>query len=99
MRHRRTAGQGLVPPGHSCRRRSGGMDMRPRSRTITRRAMLTTVLVGATAALLTEATRPALAASTLGTATAPFEAPKQGSDYVVNFMTTQITPTDVKVYE
>src|SRR5437763_1810455 len=74
------------------------MDMRPRSRTITRRAMLTTVLVGATAALLTEATLPALA-MTPGTAAAPFEAPKQAGDYVISFLTTQTSPTDVKVYE
>ena len=54
--------------------------MRPRSRTITRRAMLTTVLMGATAALLTEATRPALAL-TPNAATPPVEAPKQGTSY------------------
>ena len=72
--------------------------MRPRSRTITRRAMLTTVLMGATAALLTEATRPALAV-TPGLETRPFEAPKQGSGYVVTFLTTQTNPADVKIYE
>jgi multiple sugar transport system substrate-binding protein len=74
------------------------MDMRPRKRTITRRAMLTTVLMGATAALLTEATRPAFAL-TPTTATMPIEAPKQGSDYVVTFLTTQTNPSDVKIYE
>ena len=72
--------------------------MRPRSRTITRRAMLTTVLMGATAALLTESTRPALAL-TPGTAAMPLEAPKQGSSYEVTFLTTQTNPADVKIYE
>jgi multiple sugar transport system substrate-binding protein len=74
--------------------------MRPRSRTITRRAMLTTVLMGATAALLTEATqtRPALA-FTPGAATLPAEAPKQGSSYQVSFLTTQTNPADVQIYE
>jgi len=72
--------------------------MRPRSRTITRRAMLTTVLVGATAALLTEATRPALAL-TPGAASTPVEAPKQSGSYEVSFLTTQTNPADVKIYE
>ena len=61
--------------------------MRPRSRTITRRTMLTTVLMGASAALLTEATRPAFAL-TPGASVAPFEAPKQGTTYQVSFLTT-----------
>src|SRR3954451_9058030 len=92
---------GVPTPGTAhevCRRRCGGMYMRPRSRTITRRAMLTTVLEGATAALLTEHTRPVLAL-TPGMAAAPIEAPKQGSDYVVTFLTTQTNPADVKIYE
>ena len=72
--------------------------MRPRSRTITRRAMLTTVLMGATAALLTEATRPALA-HTPATALPAFEAPKQSTPYQVSFLTTQTNPADVKIYE
>ena len=72
--------------------------MRPRSRTITRRAMLTTVLMGATAALLTEATRPALAL-TPGAAAPPVEAPKQMTPYEVTFLTTQTNPADVKIYE
>jgi multiple sugar transport system substrate-binding protein len=72
--------------------------MRPRSRTITRRAMLTTVLMGATAALLTEATRPALAL-TPGTALPPADAPKQMGSYEVSFLTTQTNPADVKIYE
>jgi multiple sugar transport system substrate-binding protein len=62
--------------------------------------MLTTVLMGATAALLTEATqtRPALALAS-GAATSPFEAPKQGSSYQVSFLTTQTNPADVQIYE
>jgi multiple sugar transport system substrate-binding protein len=58
--------------------------------------MLTTVLVGATAALLTESTRPALAVSP-GVAQAPVTPRQMGGE--ITFLTTQTNPVDVKVYE
>src|SRR4029079_13955922 len=48
--------------------------------------------------LLTEATKPAFALTPTA-ATPTFEAPKQGSEYVVTFLTTQTNPADVKIYE
>lgn len=72
--------------------------MRPRSRTISRRAMLTTMLAGATAAVLADAARPALA-MTPASATQPLEAPKQAGVYEVTFLTTQTNPADVQIYE
>ena len=73
--------------------------MRPRSRTITRRAMLTTVLMGATAALLTEAAAAGTGDDVGHGGARLSRPPSRAATYVVTFLTTQTNPADVKIYE